>query len=172
MRDITQYSPTFKESIVTKALTPNAPPLVELAKEFNIPYATLYYWIKMRKKYNAQQGNVGSLRPAEQSAETKLRAVLETMNKTEEERAEYCRKHGFYIHHLDAWKQQMTENLGGRGMDTKNSREQKAENAKLMQEIKQLKGELKRKDKALAEVSALLILKKKADLLWGVEEDD
>jgi hypothetical protein len=38
--------------------------------------------------------------------------------------------------------------------------------------VKQLEKELRRKDKALAEAAALLILKKKADLLWGSEEDE
>ena len=38
--------------------------------------------------------------------------------------------------------------------------------------MKQLKSDLNRKDKALAELTALLILKKKADLLWGGSEDD
>jgi hypothetical protein len=38
--------------------------------------------------------------------------------------------------------------------------------------VKQLEKELHRKDKALAEASALLILKKKADLIWGLEEDE
>jgi ribosomal protein L4 len=35
-----------------------------------------------------------------------------------------------------------------------------------------LKKELNRKEKALAEASALLILKKKADLIWGDGEGD
>ena len=40
------------------------------------------------------------------------------------------------------------------------------------QEIKQLKKEILRKDKALAEASALLNLKKKANLLWGEEDSE
>ncbi len=49
---------------------------------------------------------------------------------------------------------------------------QKTKDQKTVSELKKLKSDLQRKDKALAEVSALLILKKKADLLWGAEEDD
>ena len=37
MREVTRYSVTFKESLLAKALAPNAPHAVELAKEFNIP---------------------------------------------------------------------------------------------------------------------------------------
>ena len=43
---------------------------------------------------------------------------------------------------------------------------------KLQAENRALKKDLLRKDKALAETSALLILKKKADLIWGDFEED
>ncbi|PZO97510.1 MAG: transposase, partial [Gardnerella vaginalis] len=37
---------------------------------------------------------------------------------------------------------------------------------------KQLKQEIKRKDKALAEAAAILILRKKLNALWGEDEDE
>ena len=46
------------------------------------------------------------------------------------------------------------------------------ETRQLREENKRLKKELRRKDKALAETSALLVLKKKAHLIWGELEDD
>ncbi|HEX4045015.1 MAG TPA: transposase [Gammaproteobacteria bacterium] len=88
------------------------------------------------------------------------------LGKTETERAAYCRGHGIYINHLDEWKKQVLESLG-----VANTKKHKAEYLLILNEVKQLKRDLHRKDKALAEVSALLILKKKADLLWGDSED-
>jgi hypothetical protein len=38
--------------------------------------------------------------------------------------------------------------------------------------VKQLEGELRRKEKALAEVAALLVLRKKVQALWGDVDDD
>ena len=38
--------------------------------------------------------------------------------------------------------------------------------------IRELEKELRRKDKALAETAALLVLKKKANAIWGDEDDD
>jgi len=35
-----------------------------------------------------------------------------------------------------------------------------------------MKRELQKKEKALAEASALLVMKKKAELIWEAEEDD
>lgn len=167
MRQKTQYSETFKESILAKSLAPNGQSVVALAKEFNIPYQTLYAWIQMSKKQNVKHVHVNQ-RPCDQSAQAKLQAVVETTGKTEAERAAYCRKNGFYTHHLVEWKDQILKGLGAPAMLAKKD---KAESTQLAKNIKRLQGELNRKDKALAEVSALLILKKKADLLWGVEEE-
>lgn len=166
MRQATTYSKAIKESFLAKALAPNAPSVVKLAKEFNIPYQTVYSWKNaMLKKQNVKQLNAPQ-RPHDKSPEAKLQAVIDTMGKTEQEQGAYCRAHGIYSHHLDAWKKQMLEGLG-----VVSSNEYKAENQQTLKENKKLKRDLERKDKALAEVSALLILKKKADLLWGVDED-
>lgn len=162
----TTYSKAIKASVLAKMMAPNAPRIVELAKEFNIPYRTIYSWKSlMLKKKNVTQLNVPQ-RPHDKSPEAKLQAVIDTMGKTEEEQGAYCRAHGIYSHHLDAWKKQILEGLG-----VPSSNERKAENLQTSKEIKKLKRDLERKDKALAEVSALLILKKKADLLWGADED-
>jgi transposase-like protein len=167
IRKCIQYSAEFKEQLLAKVFSPDSPSTVELAKRAGVPYATLYTWIKMSKHKNSIPSSTRSLRPASQSAEAKLRAVIETLDKTEEERSAYCRAHGFYPHHLEAWKAQILN-----GLDTTDTKKEKAEQQHLTKENKHLKSELNRKDKALAVVSALLILKKKADLLWGEKEDD
>lgn len=166
MKQATTYSKAIKESFLAKALAPNAPSVVKLAEEFNIPYQTAYSWKKaMLKKQNVKSLDAPQ-RPHDKSPEAKLQAVLDTMGKTEQEQGAYCRAHGIYSHHLDSWKKQALESFS-----VTNSGNRKAENTQTLKEIKQLKRDLERKDKALAEVSALLILKKKADLLWGVDED-
>jgi transposase len=166
MRQVTTYPAKVKASVLAKALAPNGPSAVELAKEFNIPYATIYTWMSsMLNKKPTKQIN-DSQRPQDKSAQDKLQAVIETIDKTEAERSAYCRQHGIYTNHLDDWKKQILESLG-----VMNAKKHKAESLQIMDEMKQLKRDLLRKDKALAEVSALLILKKKADLLWGDDED-
>ena len=165
MRKTTIYPAQVKASILAKALAPNAPSVVELAKEFNIPYATLYTWMSSMLNNKPLKQVNKSQRPQDKSAQDKLQAVLETMDKTEEEKSAYCRQHGIYISHLEEWKQQMLAGLG-------NTNKDKSDNSQTTKEIQQLKKDLYRKDKALAEASALLILKKKADLIWGESEDD
>lgn len=166
MRQVTKYSGVIKANVLAKAFTPNPPRVVELAREFNIPVGTIYTWIlNMRNK----QENAAPQRPNDKSAEVKLQAVIDTMGKTPQEQAEYCRKHGIHSNHLDVWKAQMLEGLGAASIRTK---ELKHENQQIANENKQLKRDLHRKEKALAEVSALLVLKKKADLLWGTTDED
>lgn len=77
---------------------------------------------------------------------------------------EYCRAKGLYPHHIQQWKQDFAKGPAAKPV--------KSDSKQLKQEIKQLQKELNRKDKALAETAALLVLKKKADALWGFNEDD
>lgn len=173
MRQVTKYTEAIKASVLTKALAANAPGVIELAKEFNIPKATIYTWlINMRNKNSKKEQT--RQRPKDCSPAFKLQAVMDTLGKSEEEQSAYCRAQGIYYDHIVAWRQQIMESLGA-GTSTEDKakdKENKAENQRIQDEMKALKSDLKRKDKALAEVTALLVLKKKANLLWGEIEDD
>ena len=169
MKKCNQYSAEFKEKMLAKALAPNAPSIIELSRRAGIPSATLHTWVHMNKKSNlASKDNTRvSMRPKDLSAEAKLQAVFDTLEASEENRSAYCRKHGFYIHDLDKWKSQLLSKL-----EPKVIKKDKAEYRQVIAENKALKRELTRKEKALAETSALLVLKKKANLLWGDKEED
>ena len=167
MRQVTIYPAAIKASVLAKVMAPNGPGVRELAREFNISSSTIHSWKKqMLIKQEGKQVNVPQ-RPHDKSPEVKLQAVFATMKMSEQEQGSYCRTEGIYSQHLETWKKQMLEGLGA----TTNVKEHKAENLQMINKIKQLEHDLHRKDQALAEVSALLILKKKADLLWGGNED-
>lgn len=165
MRKCRRYSNEFKEKLLAKMFSPNAPGIVELARKANIPYNTLSTWVTMRQNKSIQFNGNCFKDCNHKSAEAKLQAVIDTFKMTEAEKGAYCRQHGCYTHELDEWKAQM---LSGINLPKK----QKSENRHYITEIKQLKKELNRKEKALAETSALLILKKKAHLIWGDSEED
>jgi len=74
----------------------------------------------------------------------------------------FLRKEGLHEAHLDEWRQQAEAALGS-GMEPSSSRRKK--------EVQRLERELRRKDKALAETAALLVLSKKVRALWGDEGD-
>ncbi|MDP3559664.1 MAG: hypothetical protein Q8R79_04860 [Legionellaceae bacterium] len=173
MRQVTKYTEAIKASVLSKALAPNAPGVIELAKEFNIPKATIYTWVINMKNKNSKRDQTRQ-RPKDRTPAFKLQAVMDTLGKSEEEQSAYCRANGIYYDHIKAWRHQILESLGAAAsaVDKAKEKENKAENQRIQDEMKTLKSNLKRKDKALAELTALLVLKKKADLLWGESEDD
>lgn len=67
---------------------------------------------------------------------------------------------------METWKKEFIENF------SKKNRLENSELKELKNENKKLSRELRRKEKALAEAAALLVLKKKADAYWGVDEED
>ena len=74
-----------------------------------------------------------------------------------------CRARGVYAHHVALWKQDFIAGL------TTNER---TDSKRLKGEVRDLKKELNRKDRALAETAALLVLQKKVDAIWGNDEDN
>jgi transposase-like protein len=107
--------------------------------------------------------------PESWSGENKLAVVIETAGLNEEELAEYCRRKGLYVEQIRRWREAAiagTQTL--RPLSTEERRDLQQERKK----TRQLEKELRRKDKALAETAALLVLQKKAQAIWGDGEDD
>lgn len=88
---------------------------------------------------------------------------------SETELAEYARKKGLYVEQIKAWKDAcMNANRGVAEEAARLNKELKAAE----RTNKQLQKELDRKEKALAETAALLVLRKKAGAIWGEDEDE
>jgi len=158
------YSESFKDNILQKVFQPNAPTVSSIARAANMPPNTLYQWVS---KLRAQSGT--PIMKNKISGELKLQAIINLSSMAEGDLGQYLREKGLYKSQVEEWKKE-TEDL----ISSKKSNSQKtidANNKIKDHEIKQLKKELRRKEKALAEASALLILKKKANLIWGEEED-
>jgi transposase-like protein len=161
------YSPERKEAVLKKMLPPNNRSIVALAKEEGISGPTLYNW-------RQQARNEGRLMPdADNTPEgwvsrDKFAAVLETAALSEAEKAEYCRQRGLYPEQLDAWRTACEQaNDWSRASDKQAKAASRADRKKM----RQLEKELARKEKALAEAAALLILRKKFDAMFeGPEE--
>lgn len=80
----------------------------------------------------------------------------------EEARGRFLREHGLYSVDIERWREEMLQAL-----KKKPSRKDPKDHR-----IKELEGELRRKEKALAETAALLALKKTAQDIWGASEDE
>lgn len=153
-----------KEAIIKQALNRKDTGIKEIAHENNIGYSTLQRWLKNHR--DNPSANNTKLKNNALSRVEKLDMIIATAGLDETDLGIYCRKQGIYNHQLQEWKQELMSNPTQQDLKLRN--ELKA----LKAENKKLKKDLYRKDKALAETSALLVLKKKADLIWGVNEED
>ena len=163
---MTHYSEELKASIIARMMPPQNASVPALAKETGIPKDTLYCWrLKARGRGGAGSGQaqpVGSF-----SNEEKFSIVLETASLNELEVGEYCRRKGLYPEQIANWKKAFIQ--GSNPAANRAEREQLQQQART---IKQLQSELHRKDRALAETAALLVLEKKVQALWGDTEDE
>ncbi len=94
--------------------------------------------------------------------EAKFKAVLDTANLVDTELGHYLRKEGLYSNQVIDWRAQFVENFEPKVKLKRDERDDK---------IRALEREILRKDKALAEASALLILQKKVSLIWGNNDE-
>lgn len=164
---MTNYTEEFKKLIVSKALSnPEISPR-QVAREAGVASSTVYKWVKYYSMDVKGQFESTKRTPQDWTPEERFNMLVETANLTDEGRGIYCRQKGIYQHQLTQWRETFMQSKA----DTKQSQEL-AELKRLRAENKALKKELNRKDKALAETSALLILKKKAAFLWGEIEED
>ena len=162
------YSKEFKESIIIKMLPPNSVPISKLSKEEGVPEATLHKW-RNAARANGMAAPASSA-PAERwGTKDKFLIVLETASLSEIELAEYCRSKGLYPEEIHAWKDACMQANGGVAKEaTRLNRELKQKE----KDYRSLEKELQRKEKALAEAAALLVLRKKANAIWGDPEDE
>lgn len=159
-----QYSPERKEAILGKVLPPQSRSIKEVASEKDIPYHTLYTWFRSAQKNGTKMSN--STTP---TAEKKLAIIIETGPLTESELAQYCRENGLYSAQIKTWKYELLLALQTKKVrDKTNIKEAQADKM----EIKALKKELRRKDQALAETAALLVLRKKFNALYDLDDEE
>ena len=162
------YSPERKESVLRKMMPPINMPVSQLARESGISDVTLYKWRnELKIKGKPVPGNGKSADGW--SAEDKFAVLLETGELNEAELSEYCRKKGLYVEQINMWK---AAAIKANEAPADQDRQFKAQRASDRKKIRMLEKELKRKEKALAETAALLVLRKKAQAIWGEEEDE
>jgi hypothetical protein len=101
------------------------------------------------------------------SKEDKLSIIIETASLSEVELGEYCRRKGLYPEQIAGWKKTFIQSEST--TTSKADREQLRRQSKT---IKALQSELNRKEKALAEAAALLVLEKKLQALLEDREDE
>lgn len=162
------YSSAFKEQALVKVYSRGDRTIQSVAEELNVKLQTLKIWMKRKMKQTRDEspGNIKEKRPQDWRVEEQLQALQETYGLTGEALNAWCRGRGLFAHHLTSWKAafcSVQTNAEIAPLSKREIRDLKDENH-------QLKRELNRKEKALVEAAALLILQKKFQALWEDEE--
>lgn len=165
---MTIYPDDQKASLIEQMLPPHNRGVSELSRETGIPKDTLYGWRLQARRARGLVPAPESNHAQRWSAQEKFAMVVETAALSEVDRGEYCRKRGLYPQQLQAWRRACEQaNAEARSLPPRSNHDAQADQRR----IRELERELRRKEKALAEAAALLVLRKKAEAIWGKDED-
>ncbi len=159
-----RYSEAFKSKMVRKMSAPHGPSANALSADVGVHQSTLSRWQREAARVVGMKSNGKSYQS--RSAAQKLEAVLEASSLSDHDLGPYLRRNGLYRKDLEQWREQMLK-----GLETKLKRRRTSKTPE-GRRIRELEKEVRRKDAALAETAALLVLKKKAQAIWGAEDDD
>lgn len=170
------YSEKFKLRMIQRLTSPNAPSALSLSREVGVPQPTLSLWLRrarrlpsMTSKPHEDTNPSEPKSPKSWSAEEKYRVVLEASTIGDADLGEFLRKRGLHAAQLEEWRRVAAQAAKGA---LSSGRKQTHGHSKVdSQRIRELERELLRKDRALAEMAALIALKKKLELLWGDEDE-
>ena len=168
------YTEGMKARMVRRMVGPEGISANALSREVGIGQPTLSRWRReardaSRNSSRTQDRDVAKKKRSsrkQRTASEKLRIVAEASKLDDDELGEYLRREGLHAATLEQWNKAATEGIAastGRGSSRKSPEAKRAA---------ALERELRRKEKALAELAALLALKKRAQEIWGDEETD
>lgn len=163
-----RYSDEFKYLIIKRMMPPTNESVKSIARETGLSEGTLHLW---KKQARAKGIAVPSGEPEAEkwTTQDKFLIVVETASLSEIEMAEYCRSKGLFVEQVEAWRDACMQANGGIAQQAAQLQKDIRQRDR---ELKDLQKELKRKEAALAETAALLVLRKKAQAIWGDPEED
>lgn len=166
-----KFSQSFKIQAVEKAL--NREPDVSLqntADSLGVSISALSRWMLQAREHELELEPVNAMnkakRPQDWTLEERLELIIACAGLNEDSLGEYCREQGIFPHHVKQWKVEFSTNKG-----QVQGPSHVSDIKRLKEENKALKKEVNRKDRALAETAALLVLQKKVQEIWGNDED-
>lgn len=164
-----QYSESFKQRMIQRMVGRGKISASALSREVGVAQPTLSLWLKAAGRVSAVSDDEKSkpkvTRPEDWTPQKKLEAVMEAARLSDAELGAWLRREGVTEEHLRQWRETVKE----RASAIFEPREPRV-SAENRRRVLELERELKRKDKALAETAALLVLQGKMQALW--EEED
>lgn len=157
------YSEAFVEQALVKIFSRGNRTVRSVADDLNVNYHTVKNWMKNKSASKLGIATSKEKRPQDWTAQEQLVALQQSHGLSAEALQAWCRERGLFAHHLTSWAAAFCAEGKESAPGVREVRTLKDENVKL-------KRELVRKDKALAEAAALLILQKKFRALWEDED--
>ena len=155
-----RYSQEFKDRAVARLLPPESAPVQTVSQDLGVSAATLERWRAEALSTPARE--------RVWTAAARLQAVITTAAMDEAQRGAWCRENGVYPSELQQWKENATAALSE--MPEERATPQQTREAR--KRIKELERDVRRKDKALAETTALLVLSKKFEAILQQDEEE
>ena len=155
-----RYGREFKDRAVARLLPPESAAITAVSQELGVSVATLERW----------RADALSM-PARERAWTaaaRLQAVIATAAMDEAQRSAWCREQGVYPTELQQWKENATAALS----EIPEERASPQETRDARKRVKELERDLRRKEKALAETTALLVLSKQLQAIFQRGEEE
>ena len=165
-----RYTQEQRDWAIEQMMPPLNRAVVELAKATRITEVTLRTWQRMARAEGRIVPGDGQQSDRWSSAD-KFRIVLETVPLSEIELSAYCRRTGVYPEQVAQWRLACEQANAGMTPAVKPPAAPAPE-VNTMPRIRQLERRLKQQDAALAEASALLLLQKKAEAIWGRDAEE
>ncbi len=139
---------------------PGGPTIMEMAVKTGAHQSSIRDWMKIYGKSSIMKKTI------EWSPENKLEAIIKTASMSEQQLGEFLRENGLHSTDIDQWKQDIYNSLKAPGRPRIDP-----EVVMLRNKEKELSKDLARKERALAEMSARVILLKKSHAIFGDPED-
>lgn len=155
-----RYGQAFKDRAVARLLPPDSAALGVVSREVGIAIGTLERWHADALSKPA--------RGRAWTATARLEAVVTTASMSESDKSAWCREHGVYPNELDQWRASCTTALS----EPHEARASPQSTRQDRKRIKELEHDLRRKNAALAETAALLVLSKKLEAIFNKGEDE
>ena len=155
-----RYGQSFKDRAVARLLPPEGAAVEVVAREVGIGAGTLERW--------REEAQSRPARGRAWTARARLEAVITTAALDEAGKSAWCREHGVYPAELDKWHASATAALA----EPEEARASPQATRQDKKRIKELERDLLRKDRALAETAALLVLSKKVAAIFNKGEDE
>lgn len=165
-----QYSEAFRSRMVARLVGPRAVSANALSQEVGVSQVALSRWLREVRSVGGMTQSPGKKKSTKLwTGAEKLRVLTEAAGLSESDLGALLRREGLHEAQLTEWRQAAEAALAEAPRGRVKPSDEAVRDAL---RIKELEREVSRKDKALAETAALLVLKKKVQEIWGDSEDE